>query len=144
MQFEYYCSSDLAKISATGSTNIVQNKIISGFDLSPDKRYILLNVVKKPFSYLVPYSRFASQIEIIDLNGKSTRVLADNPVDEVRPKGFDATTKNPRNFLWRDDQSATIAWVQALDEGDAKKEVEFSRRYTPAASPIHWQSIHHI
>lgn len=125
MQFEYYCSSDLAKISATGSTNIVQNKIISGFDLSPDKRYILLNVVKKPFSYLVPYSRFASQIEIIDLNGKSTRVLADNPVDEVRPKGFDATTKNPRNFLWRDDQSATIAWVQALDEGDAKKEVEF-------------------
>ncbi len=122
-QFEFYCTSDLEKISKSMNTPIATNHIINSLDLSPDGRYILLTKVKKPYSFLVPYNRFASQTEIIDLGGKSIRVLVDNPLDEVRPKGFDATTKNPRAFHWRDDQPATIAWIQALDEGDPKKVV---------------------
>ncbi len=122
-QFEFYCTSDLVKISKTTAVPIATNLIINNFDLSPDHRFILLNKVKKPYSFLVPYSRFASQYEIIDLNGKSTRTLVDNPLDEVRPKGFDATTKYPRGFQWRNDQSSTVVWIQSLDEGDPKKVV---------------------
>lgn len=125
LQFEHYCTSDLAKINKSGSTSLTRNIILSNYDVSPDQKYILLVKVKKPFSYQVPYFRFASQVEIIDLTGKSIRILADNPIDEVRPKGFDATTKHPRFFQWRDDMPSTIAWVQALDEGDPKKQVEF-------------------
>jgi hypothetical protein len=77
---------------------IVQNRIISSFDLSPDNKYVLMNLVKRPFSFLVPYYRFASQIEVMDLDTKTSRILADNPIDEVRPKGFDATTKKPKVF----------------------------------------------
>jgi dipeptidyl aminopeptidase/acylaminoacyl peptidase len=31
--------------------------------------------------------------------------------------------KNPRSFHWRDDQPSTVAWIQALDGGDSKKEM---------------------
>lgn len=125
LQFEHYCTVDLVRINKSGSTNIIRNLLLSLYDISPDKKYILLTRLKKPFSYQVPYFRFASQVEIIDLMGKSVRILADNPADEVRPKGFDATTKFPRGFQWRDDLPSTIAWIQALDEGDPKKQVEF-------------------
>jgi len=123
--FEYYCSVDLVRISAEGTLPVSRDLIAGRFDLSPDKKYILLHRIKKPFSYLVPYSRFATQIEILDLSGKTVRILADNPPDEVRPRGFDAASRLPRNFQWRDDLPATICWVQALDEGDPKKKVEF-------------------
>ncbi|MEP7320303.1 MAG: prolyl oligopeptidase family serine peptidase [Saprospiraceae bacterium] len=120
-QFEFYCNSDLEKISKNTNQPIATNRIISSLDLSPDNRYLLLSMVKRPFSFLVPYYRFASQVEVLDLNGKSIRVLVDNPIDEVRPKGFDATSKNPRGFQWRDDQPSTVTWIQALDGGDPKK-----------------------
>ncbi len=123
--FEYYCSVDLVRISADGTESITRDLIAGRYDLSPDKKYILVHRIKKPFSYLVPYTRFATQVEILDLTGKPVRLLADNPLDEIRPKGFDATSRLPRNFQWRDDLPATISWVQALDEGDPKKKVEF-------------------
>lgn len=123
--FEFYCSVDLVRINVSGTTPITRDLIVGRYDLSPDKRYILLQRIIKPFSYLVPYTRFATQVEILDLTGKSVRLLADNPLDEVRPKGFDAASRNPRNFQWRDDLGSAISWVQALDEGDPKKKVEF-------------------
>lgn len=125
LQFEHYCTIDLCKINKSGIVPISRNLLLSNYDISPDKKYILLTKLKKPFSYQVPYYRFAAQIEIVDLQGKSTWILADNPLDEVRPKGFDATTKHPRAFQWRDDLPSTVAWIQALDEGDPKKSVEF-------------------
>jgi len=125
LQFEHYCTIDLCKVSKSGVFAISRNLLISQYDISPDKKYLLLTKLKKPYSFQVPYFRFASQIEVIDLQGKSVRILADNPADEVRPKGFDATNKFPRGFQWRDDLPSTIAWVQALDEGDPKKAVEF-------------------
>lgn len=123
--FEFYCSVDLVRINVSGTTPITRDLIVGRYDLSPDKRYILLQRIIKPFSYLVPYTRFATQVEILDLTGNSVRLLADNPLDEVRPKGFDAASRNPRNFQWRDDLGSAISWVQALDEGDPKKKVEF-------------------
>jgi len=44
---------------------------------------------------------------------------------EEMPKGFMSTRTGPRNMSWRDDQPATLVWVEALDGGDADKEVEF-------------------
>lgn len=125
LQFEHYCTVDLCRINNAGYTAILRNLLLANYEISPDKKYILLTKMKKPFSYQVPYYRFASTFEIVDIQGKSVRILADNPVDEVRPKGFDATTRFPRAFQWRDDLPSTVAWIQALDDGDPKKAVEF-------------------
>ena len=125
VQFEYYCTADLCRINETSITSLVKDRIISSFDLSPDLNHILIQSVKKPFSFLVPYTRFASEIEVLNVATNEVKSFMSLPSDEVRPKGFDATTKNPRGFHWRDDEAATIAWIQALDEGDPKKKVEF-------------------
>ena len=37
---------------------------------SPDGNYIMVTTIEKPFSYLVPYSRFPSKTVIYDTNGK--------------------------------------------------------------------------
>ena len=136
VQFEYYCTADLCRINENGVTHLVKNRIISSFDLSPDLNHLLIQSIKKPFSYLVPYSRFASEIEILNVASKEIKSLISLPSDEVRPKGFDATTKNPREFHWRDDEAATLAWIQALDEGDPKKKVEYRDALLSLNSPF--------
>ncbi|MNX65867.1 Prolyl oligopeptidase family protein [compost metagenome] len=41
------------------------------------------------------------------------------------PKGFSSTRPGRRSLQWRDDQPATLAYVEALDGGDANKPAEF-------------------
>ena len=122
--FEYYASSQLMKVDLEGKSEKLGNKgIIAGFDPSPDGNYIMVNSVKKPFSYLVPYYRFAQEVNILDSEGNQIAQIADIPLAEDIPKGFDAVRKGPRSHSWRDDAPATIVWAEALDEGDPKNKV---------------------
>ena len=85
----------------------------------------MVTQVKRPFSYLVPYYRFAAETNIHTYGGKLVTQLIDRPVEETRAKGFMATTNEKRGFEWRADQAATITWVQALDGGDPKQAVPY-------------------
>ena len=93
-------------------------------DLSPDGNYIMVDLIKKPFSYLVPASRFPYDVEIWSIDGKKVKVLAEIPLDENRPTGFDATVTGPRGINWRADKPAVLYWVEAQDGGDARVEME--------------------
>ena len=93
--------------------------------LSPNGEYFLIRKIKEPFSYLVPYSRFASETSVFDLNGKQIKLIDDTPLDEIRPKGFSSTKTGKRSISWRNDKAAELYFVEALDEGDASKEVDF-------------------
>ena len=122
--FEYYTTVQLKKVSVTGNaTNIGQPQIIKGFTVSPDGKHILVQTIQKPFSYLVPGSRFPFNYEVWDMNGKS-QVIAEIGLDEVRPKGFDATRLGARSMTWRADRPATLYWAEALDGGDPKANTE--------------------
>ncbi len=124
--FETLAKSDIYKVSLDGTAaKWKETGMYRNASFSPDGKYVLITEVKRPFSYLVPYYRFASETAIYDTEGKQVKLLLNNPVDEVRPKGFMATTNKKRNFSWRKDKPATITWVKALDEGDPAKEVEF-------------------
>lgn len=125
--FEYYATSQLMKMDVTTGTSMPFGKagIIAGFEPSPDGNYVLVMTVKRPFSYLVPYSSFPEEVTIFDKNGKQIRLIADTPLLENLPKGFDATQEGPRSFTWRADAPASLYWVEAQDGGDPKKEVEF-------------------
>jgi dipeptidyl aminopeptidase/acylaminoacyl peptidase len=104
-------------------TNIGSPAIISGFSLSPDKNYLLLRTIRKPFSYLVPAGGFPSTVAITDLSGKVLKVLAELPSAESTPSGYDNTQNVPRGFDWRDDEKATVTWAEPLDSGIMKKNV---------------------
>ena len=44
--------------------------------VSPDGKYVLVETIKKPFSYQVPYNRFPSVTTIYDKNGKKVKNLS--------------------------------------------------------------------
>ena len=122
--FAYFMDSQLMKISLDGTkTPVGKPAMIKSMDLSPDGNFILVEAIQKPFSYLVPASRFPYDVEIWDKNGKKIKTLAQIPLDENRPTGFDATVAGPRNISWRADHPATLYWVEAQDGGDAKVEI---------------------
>jgi dipeptidyl aminopeptidase/acylaminoacyl peptidase len=123
--FAYFMDSQLMLVSLDGSKQpIGAAGLISSVDLSPDGNYILVDLIKKPFSYLVPASRFPYDVEIWDNKGNKVKTLAQLPLDEVRPTGFDATSTGPRSISWRADKGASLYWTEAQDGGDPKVKME--------------------
>ena len=122
--FEQLATSELYKVNVNGSNTLWKEKnIYKGMSLSPNGKFIMLNTVDKPFSYLVTYSRFPSTSTIYDINGNSVYEALKVPLIEDLPKGFMSVRTGRRNISWRSDQPATIYWSEALDGGDANKKV---------------------
>ncbi len=122
---EYFMNSQVMMVDLQGNQKAIgKSGIIKSIDLSPDGNYITVDLIQKPFSYLVPASRFPYNVEIWDIEGKMVKTLAEIPLDEVRPTGFDATVTGPRSISWRADKPATLYWVEAQDGGDPKIEME--------------------
>lgn len=123
--FAYFMDSQLMLVDLSGSKQAVGPAgLISSVDLSPDGSFMLVEVIKKPFSYLVPASRFPYDVEIWDSKGNKVKTLAQIPLDEVRPTGFDATVTGPRSISWRADKGASLYWAEAQDGGDPKVKME--------------------
>ncbi|SMD42488.1 Dipeptidyl aminopeptidase/acylaminoacyl peptidase [Aquiflexum balticum DSM 16537] len=121
----YFMDSQLMLIDLQGNKQAVgKSGMIKSVDLSPDGNYIVVDLIQKPFSYLVPASRFPYDVEIWDIKGNKVKTLAQIPLDEVRPTGFDATVTGPRSINWRADKPATLYWVEAQDGGDPKVKID--------------------
>jgi dipeptidyl aminopeptidase/acylaminoacyl peptidase len=118
--FEHYLTSKVARVTLDGqATPIGAAGLVFGLSPSPDGRYLLVQSVHRPFSYLVPVDRFPRRIEVWDLDGKVVRQVADLPLQEEIPISFDSVATGPRNVSWREDAPAALFWVEALDGGDA-------------------------
>ncbi len=122
--FAYFMDSQLMKVSLDGSKSpIGKPAMIKSMDISPDGNYLLIESIQKPFSYLVPADRFPYSVEIWTTSGEIVKTLAQIPLDEVRPTGFDATVTGPRGISWRADQAATLYWAEAQDKGDPRVKI---------------------
>lgn len=124
--FESLLSSQLFKVHISGTKNLLKDKeLYVGMSFSPDGNYLMLTNLQKPFSYLVPYNRFPQISKVYDNKGNLIKVVNEVPLNEIMPKGFSAVRKGKRNMAWRDDMPATLYFVEALDEGDPAKKVEY-------------------
>jgi dipeptidyl aminopeptidase/acylaminoacyl peptidase len=122
--FAYFMDSQVMRITFDGSSTAVgKPAMIKSMLLSPDKNYLLVESIQKPFSYLVPADRFPYTVEVWSSQGAILKTLAQLPLDEVRPTGFDATVSGIRNVNWRADVPATLYWTEAQDKGDPKIKV---------------------
>lgn len=122
--YEYYFTAQLTIVPLEGEPRPVGPAgIHAGVSPSPDGRYLLVQTVHRPYSYLVPEGRFPTRIEVWDRDGKVVHTVADRPLQEQVPIAFDATIVGPRSVQWRDDAPATLAWVEALDGGDPARDV---------------------
>ncbi|MFC4209607.1 prolyl oligopeptidase family serine peptidase [Pedobacter lithocola] len=134
--FEFYGTSQLVKNIAGVETPIGKPAIYSSVNLSPDKTFMLIETIRKPFSYLVTANGFPSTVTITDLAGKAVKVLAELPSSEGTPSGYDNMQNVPRGFSWRDDEPATITWSKPLDSGLIKKNVPFHDAVYALSAPF--------
>ncbi len=123
--FEFYATTQLVKNTNGVETKIGKPAIYSTISVSPDKKYLLVRTLKKPFSYLVPAGGFPSTMEITDLAGKTVKHLADLASSETAPSGNDNIMNQERSYEWRDDEPATVVWSQPLDGGLIKTDAEY-------------------
>ncbi|MAB58476.1 MAG: S9 family peptidase [Aequorivita sp.] len=124
--FEQLALSEIKKISLDGKVaDFLPTAMYDELDFSPDGNYVMVNTIKRPFSYIVPYSRFPFETTIYSSQGKLIQKVNDVALNEVEPKGFMATRMGKRRMDWRADKPATIYWAEALDKGDPEVKVDY-------------------
>lgn len=124
--FEQLATSTIHKIYVNGdSEKWLDEAMYRNISFSPNGNYVMVMQIKKPFSYLVTYSRFPSKTDIYTKEGDFVTNVLDTPLIEELPKGFMATTKGKRSFSWRSDKAATLIYVEALDGGDPANLVDY-------------------
>jgi dipeptidyl aminopeptidase/acylaminoacyl peptidase len=124
--FELLATSEIHRVYLDGRQKLwLESAMYEGLNFSPDGSYVRVNTIEKPFSYLVPYYRFPSTTTIYTAEGEKVQTVLEVPLIEDLPKGFMATRKGRRSMGWRSDKPATLYFVEALDEGDPQKKVEY-------------------
>lgn len=124
--FEILTTSELHIVDLNGDSKLYKEAAIySDESFSPNGNYIKLTTINKPFSYVVPYYRFPQTETVYDTKGILVKEINNVPLDEIRAKGFMSTRAGKRGFSWRPDEPSTLYFTEALDDGDANKEVEF-------------------
>ncbi len=127
INFENIITSELYKINTNGTALLFKTAdTYIGESFSPDGNYLMLTTLLKPYSYIVPLSRFPSKTIVYDSKaGTAVKTVNELPLNEVKPKGFMAVRKGKREMEWRNDKPATLYFVEALDEGNPENKVAF-------------------
>ena len=124
--FEQLALSEIHKVNLYGKKTLWQESdMYRNISFSPSGEFVMVTKIQKPFSYLVPYSRFPSTTIIYTKSGDTVRTLVEVPLIEDLPKGFMAVRKGKRNFSWRNDKPSSVYYSIALDEGDPENKVSF-------------------
>ncbi len=142
--FEYFATSVIKIWNGSVSEQVGDAGIYSSVNCSPDANYILVEEIVKPFSYVVPLYYFPSVVSIWDREGKVVRIIAELPLKENLPRGFDMTFPEQRSFSWRSDKPATLYWVKPLDGGDIKKEMEYHDHVYTLEAPFKGEPVEYV
>jgi len=120
-QFTYYATSRLTIVDArsgnverTGARGIYTSSVPS----PNDGARVLVERLHAPYSYLFPYDRFPTAIEVLDLHGKRVATVVERPLADRVPA--DGVVTGPREAAWMPWSCPTEAWVEALDGGDPR------------------------
>jgi dipeptidyl aminopeptidase/acylaminoacyl peptidase len=140
--FDYFGMASVMLVGLDGrARQILPDGLYSRLDIAPGGKYLLVQQVIRPYSYLVGYNDFPSVVEIRDLDGQLVTEVFRLPLMENVPTGYDATSPGPRNIQWREDADASLYWVEALDEGDPKNEVPFRDQVYRIDAPFTGQPL---
>jgi len=124
--FEILVTSELYNVYLDGSQQLYKPAdMYAGQSISPDGNYIMLTMIRKPFSYIVPMSRFPQVSIVYDRQGNEIKTVNEIPLVEIIPKGFDAVRTGKRSMGWRADKPATLYYVEALDQGNPLTRVAY-------------------
>lgn len=124
--FETLMTSELYKVNLDGTKQLWKEAgMYMNESFSPDGSLVMVVTLAKPFSYVVPYYSFPNETDIFTREGKRLMNVSKQPLLDNLPVGFMATHPGKRSIHWRADKPATLAWVEALDNGDPAVEVDY-------------------
>ena len=135
--FEHYARSQLALVDLAGKVRLAgAPDLFVGAQLAPNGKYLLVQALRRPFSYVVPASGFPRRTEVRDLAGHLVHLVADKPLEEGLPPGNDAVSDGVRAVSWRADAPATLVWAEAQDGGDPAGAAEIRDVVYTQAAPF--------
>jgi len=134
--FDYYAAGQIVEVDVLtgGLKKIGAAGIYSTAAPSPDGAFLLVDHIKRPYSYSVPMNDFAHSAEVWDRTGNLVRVIADLPPAENVP--MNGVTTGPRSVRWQALKPATLVWAEALDGGDTDKAVPHHDKILTLPAPF--------
>jgi dipeptidyl aminopeptidase/acylaminoacyl peptidase len=120
--FDYYCTAQLAVVDTATlkATPVGKPAVFGGVSPAPDGKHLLLTRVQRPYSYIHPWSAFPRETEVWDRTGKLIHKVHSAPLQDRIP--IEGVSVGPRMVMWRPTEGATLLWLEALDEGDPRKQ----------------------
>ncbi|WP_294306877.1 prolyl oligopeptidase family serine peptidase [uncultured Sphingomonas sp.] len=135
--FDHYFTGQLIRIGLDDTALLIGTPgLIRDFSVSPDGRYLLIERLKRPYSYLLPARFFPTEIAVSTIDGQPVKTLVDRPLADDLPVDFDATVKGPREAEWRSDAPATLVWAEALDGGNPRAKIAFHDKVMMQTAPF--------
>ncbi len=134
--FDYYATSQLAVADPDRGPVLPIGRagVFLGVDPSPDGRYYLVTRAHRPYSYLYPVSAFPRTVEVWNITGQVVHTVADLPLEDRVP--IEGVPTGPRGVQWAPNKPATLAWVEARDDGDPRKKVPYRDELFTLAAPF--------
>ncbi|HEX8272095.1 MAG TPA: prolyl oligopeptidase family serine peptidase [Longimicrobiaceae bacterium] len=136
--FEYHFTSQLARVPLDGGAPVPVGEpaIINSFSVAPGGRYVRVELVRRPFSYLVPMGSFAGETVVLDMSGRRVHRVSERTEASPPPIGRDRVRTGPRSVSWRSDAPATLVWAEAQDEGNPRREARVRDRVLMLDAPF--------
>ena len=120
--FDYYARSQVVVTNLRGKqTKIGQPGVVYYSSPSPDGNYVLVETIRRPYSYSVRYNQFPRQVDVFSRRGRLIRTIANIPLLEAMALGKDAASPVARRHDWQSDRPATLYWIEAKDHGNPKE-----------------------
>ena len=134
--FEHYIQNQVAIVDAASGKRTPVGKPggITGASPSPNGEFFLIARLKRPYSRLIPYSRFPTDVEVWSRAGQKVRTVADVPMGDTVP--INGVITGPRSYQWIPSEPATLLWVEALDKGDLRNSVPHRDRVLTVKAPF--------
>lgn len=125
--YDYYMASQPMVIDAESGTATPLGKpgVYQQLTPSDDGEYFLSIRIVRPYSYLVPASRFPKEVKVLNAQGQVVKHVASLPASSGGLKVQGWAPAQGRGFAWIPGRPAALVYVEALDGGDPKKEIEF-------------------
>ncbi len=138
--FEYYATAQPMLVDPqTATAKPWSTPAIYGeINPAPDGTHFLVERIHRPFSFLLPYTRFPLTAEVLDRAGQRVHLIIESPLQDAIP--IEGVRTGPRNYGWLPWQGATLVWTEALDDGDPKKKVPARDKLLSLAAPFRGQA----
>jgi len=126
--FRYYTTAQLAEFApGKAPRKIGEPAMYISISLSPDGKYILAEKIVEPFSYIVSYSSFPLELQVLDLSGNILATVRKIPLREaVAGSGRDRSQDDlPRDVAWRPDgKGLSFLWKEPKEKDKQDEEEE--------------------